>query len=82
MRITQILAELEAKEAERMAGVEGISPLAKMQAQSDDPEAKYRAIVAKLKRPKPTKIMRQILSENEEARPLLRNLSLGYAEEY
>jgi hypothetical protein len=77
MRITEMLSELENREQERMDAVEGLSPLTRGQTQ--DPE--MRSIIARLKRPRPTRILRQMLAADPETRPLLKNLSLGYSEE-
>jgi hypothetical protein len=79
MRITQILADAENMLEQQRMGAEEISPYSAMQRPDD---AQLRQIVARLKKPKPTKIMRQILAEDPSMRPLLQNFSLGYAEEY
>ena len=76
MRITEMIADLEAQEEERLRAAEGISPL-----QAKSPEDEMRAIVAKLKKKSPTKMLRQALAADPEMRPILKNLSLGYAEE-
>jgi hypothetical protein len=79
MRITEILSELEAAEDARIRGAESLSPLQRAESDYESPEV--RALMAKLKRPQPTKIARQMLASDPNVRPLLKNLSIGYAEE-
>ena len=76
MRITEMIADLEAQEDERLKAAESISPL-----KPDPVDPRLRAIVAKLKKKSATRMLKQQLSADPEMRPILKNLSLGYAEE-
>lgn len=82
MRITQILSEMEALDHDRIAAAEGLSPLARSQynAMPND-QRELQQIIAKLKKPRPTRLIRQALAADPNTRPLLKNLSLGFAEE-
>jgi hypothetical protein len=79
MQITQILAELEEAERQKMQAVEGVSPLQAM----DNRQQERQLLTLGIKRPKASKIARQLLAADPEMRPLLQMARIGtHTEEY